>query len=80
VTSHPTAEWIASANYEAPRYLIRDRDKIYGVAVTRRLPAMRIRDKPVAPGSPWQNGFVERSDASVLTISSHWVSSICADS
>jgi transposase InsO family protein len=66
VTSHPTAEWIAQQIteafpwHEAPRYLIRDRDKIYGAAVTRRLRAMGIRDKPIAPGSPWQNGFVER--------------------
>ena len=43
-----------------PRYLIRDRDGIYGAAVTRRLRAMGIRDKPIAPGSPWQNGYVER--------------------
>ena len=44
---------------EAPRYLIRDRDCVYGAA-TRRLRAMGIRDKPVASGSPWQNGFAER--------------------
>jgi hypothetical protein len=31
---------------EAPRYLIRDRDGIYGAAVPRRLRAMGIRDKP----------------------------------
>jgi transposase InsO family protein len=43
-----------------PRYLIRDRDRIYGAAVTRRLRAMGIRDKPIATGSPWQNGYVER--------------------
>src|SRR6202035_1430543 len=34
-----------------------DRDRIYGTVVTRRLRAMGIRDKPVAPASPWQNGF-----------------------
>ena len=45
---------------DAPRYLIRDRDGIYGAAVTRRLRAMGIRDKPIAPGSPWQNGVAER--------------------
>ena len=45
---------------QAPRYLIRDRDKVYGAAVTHRLRAMGIRDKPIAPGSPWQNGFAER--------------------
>jgi transposase InsO family protein len=66
VTAYPTAEWIARQITEAfpwneaPRYLIRDRDGIYGVAVTRRLRAMGIRDKPIAPGSPWQNSFAER--------------------
>jgi transposase InsO family protein len=66
VTSHPTAEWIAQQITEAfpwnqaPRYLIRDRDAVYGAAVTRRLRAMGIRDKPIAAGSPWQNGFAER--------------------
>jgi hypothetical protein len=63
VTAHPTAEWIARRITEAfpwhgaLRYLIRDRDRIYGAAVTRRLRATGIRDKPIAPGSPWQNGF-----------------------
>jgi transposase InsO family protein len=66
VTAHPTAEWIAQQVTEsfpwneAPRYVIRDRDGIYGAAVTRRLRAMGIRDKPISPGSPWQNGYVER--------------------
>jgi transposase InsO family protein len=66
VTAHPTVEWIAQQITEAfpwneaPRYLIRDRDGIYGAAVTRRLRAMGIRDKPIAPGSPWQNGVAER--------------------
>jgi transposase InsO family protein len=45
---------------EAPRYLIRDQDAIYGTTVARRLRAMGIRDKPIAPGSPWQNGYAER--------------------
>src|SRR5882757_6751671 len=45
---------------EAPRYLIRDRDRIYGSVVTRRLRSMGIRDGPTAPASPWQNGFAER--------------------
>jgi transposase InsO family protein len=66
VTAHPTAEWIARQITEAfpwnevPRYLIRDKDGIYGATVTRRLRAMGIRDKPIAAGSPWQNGYVER--------------------
>jgi hypothetical protein len=50
---------------EAPRYMIRDRDRIYGAAVTRRLRAMGIRDRPIAPASPWQNGFAERLIGSI---------------
>jgi hypothetical protein len=71
VTAHPAAEWIARQIVEAlpwneaPRYLIRDRDRIYGAAVTHRLRAMGIRDKPIAPGSPWQNGFAERLIGSI---------------
>jgi transposase InsO family protein len=70
-TPHPTAEWIARQITEAfpwneaPRYLIRDRDQVYGAAATRRLRAMGIRDKPIAPGSPWQNGFAERLIGSI---------------
>jgi transposase InsO family protein len=66
VTAHPTAEWIAQQITEAfpwdeaPRYLIRDRDAVYGSVVTRRLRATGIRDKPISAGSPWQNGFAER--------------------
>jgi len=66
VTAYPTAEWIAQQITEAfpwndvPRYLVRDRDGIYSVAVTRRLRAMGIRDKPITAGSPWQNSFAER--------------------
>jgi hypothetical protein len=66
VTANPTAEWIARQISEAfpwneaPRYLIRDRDGVYGTTVTRRMRAMGIRDKPIAPGSPWQNCFAER--------------------
>ena len=48
-----------------PRYLIRDRDQVYGAAVTHRLRAMGIRDKPIAPGSPWQNTFAERLIGSI---------------
>ena len=45
--------------------MIRDRDCIYGAVVTRRLRAMGIRDKPIAPASLWQNGFVERLIGSI---------------
>ena len=71
VTTNPTAEWIARQLTEAfpwdeaPHYLIRDRDQIYGAIVTRRLRAMGIRDKPTALASPWQNGFAERLIGSI---------------
>jgi len=71
VTANPTAEWIARQITEAfswdqaPRYLIRDRDGSYGAVVTRRLRAMSIRDRPIAPHSPWQNGHVERLIGSI---------------
>ena len=71
VTTSPTAEWVARQITEAfpwdeaPRYMIRDRDRIYGTVVTRRLRAMGIRDKPIAPASPWQNGFAERLIGSI---------------
>jgi transposase InsO family protein len=71
VATNPTAEWIAGQLTEAfpwdeaPRYLIRDRDRIYGSIVTRRMRAMGIRDKPTAPASPWQNGFAERLIGSI---------------
>ena len=67
----PTAEWVARQLTESfpwddvPRYLIRDRDRIYGTIVTRRLRAMGIRDKPTARGSLWQNGFAERLIGSI---------------
>jgi hypothetical protein len=77
VTTNPTAEWIARQITEAfrwdaaPGYMIRDRDRIYGAVVTRRLRAMGIRDKPIAPASPWQNGFAERLIGSIRVFGPH---------
>jgi transposase InsO family protein len=71
VTANPTAEWVARQITEAfpwdeaPGYMIRDRDRIYGSILTRRLRAIGIRDKPAAPASPWQNGFAERLIGSI---------------
>jgi hypothetical protein len=62
VTNNPTAEWIAgqvidaSPWDEAPHHLIRDRDRAFGPAYTRRIRAMGIRDHPTTPRSAWQNG------------------------
>jgi hypothetical protein len=61
VTTIPTAEWIAnqlteSCGWEqAPRYLIRDRDRPYGEIFVRRVRSIGIRDRPTSPRSPWQN-------------------------
>src|SRR6266851_1654420 len=66
VTRHPTAEWLAQQILEAfpwnaaPTYLVRDNDRAYGQAFTRRLRTMGIRDRPISPRSPWQNAYVER--------------------
>ena len=71
VTSSPTAEWVARQVSEAcgwepvPDYLVRDRDRVYGEAFTRRIRAMGIRDRPTAPRSPWQNGYAERLIGSI---------------
>ena len=71
VTAHPSTEWIARQITEAcgwedaPQYLIRDRDRVYGEVFTRRLRAMGIRDRPTAPRSAWQNGYVERLIGSI---------------
>jgi transposase InsO family protein len=66
VTRHPTAEWLARQITEAfpwtsaPAYLVRDNDRAYGHVFTSRVRAMGIRDQPISPGSPWQNGYAER--------------------
>ncbi len=70
-TYHPTADWIARQIVEAfpwetaPKYLLRDHDGAYGKLFRRRVSAMGIRDRPVAPRSPWQNGYVERVIGSI---------------
>ena len=66
VTRHPTAEWLARQITEAfpwrtpPAYLVRDNDRAYGHVFTSRVRAMGIRDRPISPQSPWQNGYAER--------------------
>ena len=71
VTAHPTSEWVARQIVEGfpwdqtPAYLVRDRDAVYGSVVKRRLRGLGIRDRPIAPGSPWQNAYVERLIGSI---------------
>jgi len=71
VAANPTAEWGARQITEAfpwdeaPRYLIRDQDGVYGATVRRQLMAMGIRDRPIARGFPWQNGYAERVIGSI---------------
>jgi hypothetical protein len=71
VTRHPTAEWLAQQITEAfpwnsaPKYIVRDNDKAFGLVFKRRIRAMGIRDKPTSFRSPWQNGHVERLIGSI---------------
>jgi hypothetical protein len=66
VTRHPTAEWLARQIIEAfpwttaPKYLTHYNDGAYGHVFTARMRAMAIRDRPISPGKPWQNGITER--------------------
>ncbi len=66
VTAHPTAEWTAQQIVEAfpfdcaPRYLLRDRDRIFGDEFREQLEVMDINEVLSAPRSPWQNAYVER--------------------
>jgi transposase InsO family protein len=67
VTAHPTAEWTAQQVVEAfpadgsePRYLLRDRDGIYGSYFQQRVSNMGIRQILISPRSPWQNPYAER--------------------
>ena len=71
VTEHPTAQWTAHQISEAfpweaaPRYLIRDRDSVYGPPFQTRLEGMGIEEVLTAPRSPWQNPYAERVIGSV---------------
>ena len=49
----------------APKILIRDNDKAFGEVFRRRVRAMGIRDHPITPRSPWQNGYAERFIGSI---------------
>jgi transposase InsO family protein len=71
VTEHPTAAWTAQQvvhafpRDEAPQYLLRDRDHIYGAAFRQRVRSLGITEVLSAPCSPWQNRYVERLIGSI---------------
>jgi transposase InsO family protein len=71
VTTNPTAEWTARQLLEAfpwdsaPRYLLRDRDGIYGRKFQEAATSLGIREVLTAPKSPWQNPYVERLIGSI---------------
>ena len=71
VTEHPSAAWTsqqiveALANREAPRYLLRDWDGVYGHEVRLRIASLHIEEVLTAPQSPWQNPYAERLIGSI---------------
>jgi len=71
VTEHPTAEWAAAQLAQAfpwdtaPRYLLRDRDRIYGEEFREQTQTIGIEEIITAPQSPWQNPFCERLIGSI---------------
>jgi transposase InsO family protein len=66
VTEAPSAQWTGQQRVHAfpydsaPKYLVRDRDKVYGSAFVRRVRAIGIEPVLTAPRSPWQNPYCER--------------------
>lgn len=71
VTTHPTAEWTAHQLREAfpwesaPRYLLRDRDRIFGHEFLQQVKLMGIKQVLSAPRSLWQRAYIERVIGSV---------------
>ena len=71
VTRHPTAEWTAQRLVQAfpwdsgPRFLLRDRDGIYGSALRETAAGLGIEEVLCAPRSPWQNAYAERLIGSI---------------
>jgi transposase InsO family protein len=71
VTTSPTAKWAAQQIVgafpfeEAPQFLLRDRDGIYGPYFRDRVEHMSIEEVLIAPRAPWQNPYVERLIGSI---------------
>ena len=80
VTQHPSAEWTAQQMVDAfpwdsaPRYLLRDRDQIYGAYFDRRVEDLGVEQVGTARRSPWQNPFVERVIGTIRRdCLDHWI-------
>ncbi len=71
VTEHPTAAWTsqqiieAFGDHAAPRYLLRDRDGVYGNDVRLQIASLQIEEVLTAPQIPWQNPYAERLIGSI---------------
>ena len=71
ITEAPSADWPAQQVVEAfafepaSKYLLRDRDGIYGAAFIDRVAGLGTEDTPIAPRSPWQSPYVERLIGSI---------------
>ncbi len=71
VPAHPTAEWAARQVVQAfpcdmaPKYLLRDRDAVYGESFRRRVKNMGIEEVLTAYRCPWQNPYSERLNGSI---------------
>ena len=71
ITDAPTAAWTAQQiihafpHDTAPRYLLRDRDSIYGSIFVQRVESMGIQQKLISPRSLWQSPYVERLVGSI---------------
>ena len=86
ITQHPTAEWTAAQLVQAfpwdtaPRYLLRDRDRIYGDAFRMHAANMEISEVLTAPPSPWQSPYVERLIGTFVVLNKStvlWRSPLC---
>lgn len=70
-TEHPTADWTAQQLLEAvgadeaPRFLLRDNDAIYGKLFRRKVATLGLVEVTTALRSPWQNPYVERVIGSI---------------
>ena len=71
MTPHPTAQWTGQQLRNAfpfqqfPRYLLRDRDAIFGQDFRKQLPDMGIEEVLSTPRSPWQRAYIERVIGSI---------------